>query len=100
MLEVTDVKYVSGYTLWLAFSDGAEGRVDLERSLWGPVFDPLKDLDTFKEVFLSPVLHTVAWPNGADFAPEYLRESLTQQPTEHRMVAEEQTVYGENPEQF
>jgi hypothetical protein len=76
MLEVTEVKYVSGYTLQLSFSDGAEGTVDLEDSLWGPVFEPLKDVAMFKQAFLSSILHTVAWPNDADFAPEYLREKL------------------------
>ncbi|HKL22267.1 MAG TPA: DUF2442 domain-containing protein [Tichowtungia sp.] len=76
MLEVTNVKYISAYTLWLSFSDGAEGSVDLSDSLWGPMFEPLKDRELFKQVFLSPVLHTAAWPNDADFAPEYLREKL------------------------
>jgi hypothetical protein len=76
MPEVTKVKYISGYTLELSFSDGAEGTVDLKNSLWGPVFEPLKDIEMFKQAFLSPVLHTVAWPNDADFAPEYLREKL------------------------
>lgn len=90
MLEVTEVKYVSGYTLLLSFSDGAEGTVDLEGALWGPVFEPLKDVGFFKQVFLSPVLHTVAWPNDADFSPEYLRERL-QENEEKLMVAEEKS---------
>lgn len=94
MLEVTEVKYISGYTLWLTFSDGAEGTVDLEDSLWGPVFEPLKDVEYFKKVVLLPVLHTAAWPNGVDFAPEYLRGKLKGQPNEHLMVAEEQAEYG------
>jgi hypothetical protein len=94
MLEVTKVKYISGYTLELSFSDGAEGTVDLKDSLWGPVFEPLKDVAFFSQVFLSPVLHTVAWPNDADFAPEYLREKLEDPPSEHLMVAEEQKEYG------
>ena len=87
MLEVTAVKYVSGYTLLLSFSDGAEGPVDLEDALWGPVFEPLKDVEFFKQAFLSPVLHTVAWPNDADFAPEYLRTTLDEQTS--LMVAED-----------
>ena len=94
MLEVTGIKYISGYTLWLSFSDGAEGEVDLSDSLWGPVFKPLKDKKVFKQAVLSPVLHTAVWPNGADFAPEYLRGKLDEQPNEHLMVAEEEEKYG------
>lgn len=94
MLEVTEIKYISDYTLWLSFSDGANGSVDLESSLWGPVFQPLKDVERFKEAFLSPVLHTVVWPNGADFAPEYLRRKLIGETGSHLMVAEDQTEYG------
>jgi hypothetical protein len=94
MLEVTEVKYVSEYRLWVSFSDGAEGSVNLKDALWGPVFDPLRDIEIFKQAFLSPVLHTVAWPNDADFAPEYLREKLEDQPNEQLMVAEEEQKYG------
>ena len=76
MLEVIDAKYISGFTLWLSFSDGAEGEVDLEDSLWGPAFEPLKKEEVFRAFFVSPILHTLAWPNETDFAPEYLREKL------------------------
>ncbi len=76
MLEVVKAKYISGFTLWLSFSDGAEGSVDLEDSLWGPAFEPLKKKEAFKTFFVSPTLHTLAWPNDTDFAPEYLRGKL------------------------
>ncbi|MCU0858013.1 MAG: DUF2442 domain-containing protein [Pontiellaceae bacterium] len=94
MLEITEVKYDSGFTLRLSFSDGATGTVDLTDSLWGPVFEPLKDPEMFKKAFLSPVLHTVAWPNDADFAPEYLRERLTGMSSVQLLVAEEEGKYG------
>jgi hypothetical protein len=40
------------------------------------VFEPLKDVAYFARVELHPELHTLVWPNGADFAPEFLREKL------------------------
>ena len=92
MLEVKEVKHISGFTLRLSFSDGATGTVDLTDSLWGPVFEPLRDAEKFKEVFLSPVLHTVAWPNGADFAPEYLKGKLVEEEAS-LLVADEQAEY-------
>ncbi len=76
MLEVISAKYISGFTLRLLFSDGAEGAVNLEDSLWGPAFEPLKKEKAFKTFFISPTLHTLAWPNDVDFAPEYLREKI------------------------
>ena len=44
--------------------------------LHGPVFEPLKDLDAFKAFILHPELHTLVWPNGADFSPEFLHGNI------------------------
>jgi len=74
MPRILEVRYVSGYTVHLKFSDGAEGDVDLSDRLFGPVFEPLKDIDEFRKVTLDPDIRTIVWPNGADFAPEFLYE--------------------------
>ena len=74
--RITDAKYIENHTLWLRFADGTEGEVDLEQELHGEVFEPLKDVEYFKAVVLHPELRTVVWPNGADFAPEFLRAAL------------------------
>lgn len=79
MLHIKSVKYVSDYTLWVAFDDGSEGRVDLQGQLHGPVFDPLKDKAYFSRVFVDPELATVVWPNGADLAPEFVKALCLQQ---------------------
>lgn len=79
MLDVTQAKYVSGYKIWLEFSNGESGVVDLEADLWGSVFEPLRDTATFKQFQVSPVLHTLVWSNGADFAPEHLYERMSTQ---------------------
>ena len=60
--------------MYLRFSDGAARHVDLYPELRGPVFEPLKDPVVFSCVRLDPVCGTVVWPNGADFAPEFLRD--------------------------
>jgi hypothetical protein len=36
----------------------------------------LRDLVAFGEVRAQPELHTVTWPNGADFSPEFLQEKV------------------------
>jgi hypothetical protein len=70
--RLTEAKYVRDYILHLRFADGTEGNVDLRQELDGEVFEPLKDLIFFQAFTLSADLHTVTWPNGADFAPEFL----------------------------
>ena len=56
----------------LTFNDGLEATIDFEEWLEGPVFEPLKDPGFFQRFFLDG--GTVAWPNGADIAPETLYE--------------------------
>jgi hypothetical protein len=77
MLHVTAARYVGDYRIWLEFSDGMSGEVNLATSLNGPVFEPLRDIDKFREVRFDPEADTIVWPNGADLAPEYLYELAT-----------------------
>ncbi len=74
--KLLEVKYKGEYRLWLRFSDGVEGEVDFEKELWGEVFQPLKDKARFAELSLDKELETIVWPNGADFAPEFLYQQL------------------------
>ena len=73
-LHVTTVKPLDGYQLYLTFNDGVTKLVDLENELYGEVFEPLKDRALFRQVAVNPETNTVEWPNGADFAPEFLYE--------------------------
>ena len=59
------------------FNDGTSGVVDLTDALWGPMFEPLRDVGLFRRLAVSDSLHTLFWENGADLAPEYLYEKLT-----------------------
>jgi len=76
MTRIVSVRYVSAYTLWVRFNDGAEGTIDLGDELYGEIFEPLRDTEEFRKVELSAEFGTVVWPNGADFAPEYIRGRL------------------------
>lgn len=69
-LHVTNAEYDQNYRLNVKFNNGAEGVVDLEKELYGEVFEPLKDIELFQKFTLTN--RTIEWPNGADFAPEYL----------------------------
>ncbi len=39
---------------------------------YGEVFEPPKELAVFKQVAVNHETNTIEWPNGADFAPEFL----------------------------
>ncbi|MBM4093894.1 MAG: DUF2442 domain-containing protein [Planctomycetes bacterium] len=76
MIRIVEARYLSGYMIWLRFSDGLAGEVDLEAELDGEVFEPLRDQAFFRSFVLHPELHTIVWPNGADLAPEFLHEQV------------------------
>jgi len=76
ILHVVEASYEHDYVIHLRFNDGAEGYVDLRGELHGEVFAPLKDKDKFKAFRLDPEIETIVWDNGADFAPEFLRDHL------------------------
>jgi hypothetical protein len=67
---------MGGFTVHIRFSDGTEGDVDLGDELYGEIFEALKDQTLFGQVSVHPEFHTLYWPNGADFAPEFLYEKL------------------------
>lgn len=72
-ISVTVVQVIAPYGLNVTFSDGAIRRVDLASLLErvnGPVFGPLRDQAYFALASIEG--GTVAWPNGADIAPEAL----------------------------
>ncbi len=75
-IRLTAVRYLRGHVLHLSFSDGAEGELDLANELDGEMFEPLRDIELFRQARLDPELHTVVWPNGADLSPEFLRASV------------------------
>ena len=74
--RVEDAQYVDHFTIHLRFSDGTEGDVDLADELHGQVFEPLKDTALFRRFSIHPEFRTLTWPNGADFAPEFLYERV------------------------
>jgi hypothetical protein len=73
-LVITKVSYLQGYELELTFNHQETVRVDLEAELHGEIFEPLKSQAIFQQVAIDPETHTIAWPNGADFAPEFLHQ--------------------------
>jgi hypothetical protein len=71
-VRIVDVESLHDYTLRLGFSDGTTREIDLESELWGPMFEPLRDLNEFRKVAVDRELGTIVWPNGADLDPDVL----------------------------
>jgi hypothetical protein len=71
-VRITTVEPLHDYTLRIGFSDGSWRDVDLESELWGPMFEPLRDPETFRTVAVDAELGTIVWPNGADLDPDVL----------------------------
>lgn len=67
---VTRADYRGDFRIHLVFNDGVAQTVDLADWLERPVFEPLRDRGYFERDFIDGL----AWPNGADIAPEALYE--------------------------
>ena len=66
--------YLTGHSVQLDFADGTGGPVDLTGELAGEIFLPLLDVSYFRSFRLNTETNIIEWPNGADFAPEFLYE--------------------------
>lgn len=71
--EVKKIECKSGYSVMVVFDDGMRAVIDLsDYPDRGPVFAPLRDPNFFRQARIEG--GTIAWPNGADIAPETLYE--------------------------
>jgi len=73
-LHVSSVLYLKDYQLRLEFNDGKIKDLELKNELYGEIFEPLNKIEFFKKVWVNSDTGTIEWPNGADFAPEFLYE--------------------------
>jgi len=72
--RVTAFSIVGPYRLRVGFRDGLVREIDFTPVLGGSLFGPLRDEKLFNGVRLDPEVHTLVWPNGADFDPATLHD--------------------------
>lgn len=72
--RVVKLEIVGPYRLRIGFDDGVEREIDFLPVLAGTIYGPLRDEKIFNQVTIDPEVHTLVWPNGADFDPETLHD--------------------------
>jgi Protein of unknown function (DUF2442) len=72
--RVRSFEIVSPYTLHVQFDDETKQTIYFRPMLAGEMYGPLRDLSLFNQVHLDPEVHTLVWPNGADFDPTTLHD--------------------------
>ena len=71
---VLSFEVVGPYALRVAFDDNTEQTINFQPMLAGELYRPLRNLDLFNQVQIDPEVHTLVWPNGADFDPATLHD--------------------------
>ena len=66
--RVKNVKPEKDYTLYLWFSNGEEGRLDMKPYLDKGIFRELRDITMFNTVHT--FVGTIQWANDADLCPD------------------------------
>ena len=72
--KVRAFEIVQPFCIRVEFADGLSRTVDFRPVLAGEVYGPLRDLELFNQVALDSEVHTIVWPNGADFDPATLHD--------------------------
>jgi len=72
--RVEAFQVVGPQTLRVKFDDRTEQLIHFKPVLAGELFGPLRELALFNQVKIDPEVHTLVWPNGADFDPETLHD--------------------------
>ena len=72
--RVCSFRMVDDYVLGVTFDDRTEEVIDFRPVLAGKLLGPLRDLALFNHVQIDREVHTLVWPNGADFDPATLHD--------------------------
>ena len=72
--RVVSFERVGPYTLLVRFDDRTEQTIDFRPVLAGELYGVLRNPILFDGVEIDPEVHTLLWPNGADFDPATLHD--------------------------
>jgi len=72
--RVTSVEVLGNYRLRVSFDDNVVKEINLESVLEGEIYGPLRSRRVFASARIDPEVHTLVWPNEADFDPAVLHD--------------------------
>lgn len=75
--DVVEVKAEPGHRLFVRFTDGTSGKVQLDLSELDGVLAPLRDPSFFERAFVNH--GAVAWPGDIDLAPDAMYQQVVKQ---------------------
>lgn len=91
-----DVKPLENYRLWVRYSDGSEGVVDLSDLVGKGVFALWNDYREFQKVMIGPG-GEIAWGDQIDLCPDAIYLKITgKQPEEIFPKLQELIAYARN----
>jgi uncharacterized protein DUF2442 len=76
MFKPIEVRALPDYRIWIRFSDGAEGQVDLSHLAGRGVFSLWNDPAAFQKVYLGPG-GEIAWSDEVELCPDSIYMKLT-----------------------
>ena len=72
--KVESFEIVGPYTLLVRFDDDKEQEINFKPVLAWELYGPLRNRSLFNKVKIDTEVHTLVWPNGADFDPATLHD--------------------------
>lgn len=75
-VEIVDDRALPGYCVWVRFSDGLAGEVDLSHLVGRGVFERWSQPGVFEQVSVDPEAGTLVWPGDLDVAPDALYDRI------------------------
>ncbi len=72
------VRPLENYSIWLQYSDGTEGIVNLSYLVQNGIFKVLQDPDIFNKVYIDQVSFAISWSPELEICPDSLYLKLRQ----------------------
>lgn len=71
LVRVQAVRPLDGFNVHFTFTDGTKRVIDLDKHIWGPVFEPIRDDPAlFRAMYVED--GAITWPGDVDLDPDTL----------------------------